>query len=350
MMNSADLDKFVKCHPAGSFFQSLAFGEFQAQIPYRGKFWPVLAQNQESRIKSHENLMAGALIIKVKLPLNFCWLWIPYGPLGGFHKEIFEELARIAQKEKALFVRVEPPSDWTDEDAQKVKKIWHIKKSKTRWTAEHSLILDLQKSEQEILAQMKPKGRYNINIAKKHGVSVHQFNSFNEIPPEDFETFYGLLQKTAWRDGFQIHPKYFYEKLLQMSDGQMTSLFLAYSQADEFGKKEVIGGIIVVYYKDTATYYFGASDHTKRHLMAPYLLQWEAIREAKRRGMQWYDFLGIAPPGDPHHPWAGITDFKKKFGGKEVAYAASFEVIYNQFLYRFLDGIKKILTKVKKLI
>jgi lipid II:glycine glycyltransferase (peptidoglycan interpeptide bridge formation enzyme) len=173
---------------------------------------------------------------------------------------------------------------------------------------------------------MKPKGRYNISVALRHGVNVEKFVHVHK--QENFADFYQLLKKTAQRDDFGIHPKYFYETLLE-TFGENSRLFLAFSK-----DKKVIGGIIVIFYKDTATYYYGASDHAHRNLMAPYLLQWEAIREAKRRGMKYYDFLGIAPPGDKNHSYAGITEFKKKFGGKEVSYPTAFDIVYKPMLYK----------------
>lgn len=305
-------ETFVKNHPSGTFFQSWTFGEFQEKIPYRGKSWTLIAKN------------AACLAIKIKLRFGKCWLWMPYGPLG-FSEEIFEDMARIAKEEKAIFARIEPPENFKFRAGAEFD--WRIVKSPHRFTPEHTLILDLEKTAEEILAQMKPKGRYNIQIAKRHNVLVRQYNS--DIPEKDFAAFYKILKKTGGRDGFGIHQKYFYKTLLEtLAPKKMASLFLAYHQ------NTVIGGVIVIFYKDTATYYYGASSYEHRNLMAPYLLQWEAICEAKRRGMKIYDFLGIATPHAKNHPWAGVTEFKKKFGGKEITYPPAFDVVYRPFLYR----------------
>ncbi len=301
-------EKLVLKQKAGTFFQSFAFGELQEKIPYRGKSWALHAKE------------SSCLVIKMKLPLRKCWLWVPYGPLG-FSEDIFEDIARIAKKESALFVRVEPAADLEQHCLVLLQKKWRIVAAKNRFTPEHSLVLDLEKSASEILAQMKPKGRYNIQIAKRHGVLVQQYGC--DAPEKDFSAFYEILKKTGGRDGFGIHPKYFYKTLLEtMAPKKMASLFLAYHEG------AVIGGIIVVFYKDTATYYYGASSYEHRSLMAPYLLQYEALLEAKKRAMKQYDFLGIAPPEAKNHPWAGVTEFKKKFGGREVHYPPAFDIIY----------------------
>lgn len=292
---------------------------------------------------------ASCLIIKVKLPLNYCWLWVPYGPLirtaddsSGGQIEIFKDLARIAKEERAIFARIEPPCH--PEPVERWHKIcakagFHSVPARTRYTPEHTLILDLNKTEDEILAQMKPKGRYNIQVAKKHGVVVERIAGA-DVDENILNNFYGILQKTGTRDEFGIHPKYFYKNLLEIfGRNKMADLFLA-KTAD--GK--IIAGTIVVYYKDTATYYYGASDYEHRNLMSPYLLQWEAIREARRRGMKHYDFLGISPEGaKENHPWIGVTEFKKKFGGREVSYPPAFDIIYKPALYSLMKIAKRFL-------
>ncbi|MBI2638500.1 peptidoglycan bridge formation glycyltransferase FemA/FemB family protein [Candidatus Peregrinibacteria bacterium] len=345
-------EEFVKNHPSGTFFQSWTFGEFQEKIPYRGKSWCVIARSKATK----QSIAATCLAIKMKLRFGKCWLWVPYGPLlvensgemaGDGRDGIFEDLARIAKEENAIFARIEPPTAagfLPGEEFADLLKRWRIVASPQRFTPEYSLILDLEKTEDEILAQMKPKGRYNISVALRHGVFVEQFvhahmkvqshaADVKNRPRTEFDKFYTILQTTAQRDGFKIHPKSFYETLLA-TFGENSSLFLA-ELKQKGGQAKIIGGIIVIYYKDTATYYYGASDHhAYRNLMAPYLLQWEAIREAKRRGMKNYDFLGIAPPDQPNHPYAGITEFKKKFGGREVNYPPAFDIVYKPVLYR----------------
>lgn len=313
-------ETFVLNNPAGSFFQSQAFAEFQKKIPYRGKTWAF-------SIINYNDIKSSCLIIKQKLPFGYCWLWVPCGPLGEFSKDIFEDLAKTAEEERALFARIEPPADWKNEYIDLIKRKWAVKPSPHRFTPEHTLILDIAKSEKEILVQMKPKGRYNVGIAKKRGVSVHQW----EGDEAEFEKFYEILKKTASRDAFGVHPAFFYKKLLETFGKDQSILFLA----TEPVKKKIIAGIIVIFYQGTATYYYGASDHHYRNLMAPYLLQWEGILEAKRRGMTQYDFLGIAPENVGNHSWAGVSEFKKKFGGRGITYPPAFDIVYRPFLYTF---------------
>lgn len=333
MMISIDYENFVKRHPAGTLFQSLAFGKFQETIPYRGKSWTLLAKDGG----------ASCSVIKVKLPLGFSWLWVPYGPLMEARSEnqearIFEDVERIAKEERAIFARIEPPMSWDKGWIDVLKKDFKIFAAPRRFTPQHTLVLNLSGSEEEILAQMKPKGRYNIGVAQRKGVQVRMFKNFADVPAKDFDEFYELLKKTSVRDKFGIHPRSFYENFLKtLGQENMSALFLAYEPA----AKKIIAGLIAAFYKDTAIYYYGASSDKDRNFMAPYLLQWEAILEAKKRGLKFYDFLGIAPADDLNHPWKGITEFKKKFGGKELKYPPTFDVVYKRVPYWLLRLLRK---------
>ncbi|MBI5413514.1 peptidoglycan bridge formation glycyltransferase FemA/FemB family protein [Candidatus Peregrinibacteria bacterium] len=346
-------EKTVKRHPAGTLFQSLAFGEFQKTIPYRSKFW-VLETKEKDAPFGRSNAVgrpslgtasglslptprlglgeASCLVIKIKLPLGFSWLWVPFGPLG-FKEEIFEDLKRLAAEEKAIFARIEPPASWNQSWTSELKKNFKICNAPHRFTPEHTLVLNIEGSEEEILAQMKPKGRYNIGVAVRKGVHVRMFKKFEDVPQKDFDEFYEILKTTAARDEFGIHPCSFYENFLKtLGQENMSALFLAY----EPETKKVTAGLIATFYKDTAIYYYGASSGADRNLMAPYLLQWEAILEAKKRDLKFYDFLGIAPADDSNHPWKGVTEFKKKFGGKEIKYPPAFDIVYKKTLYGLL--------------
>lgn len=332
--NQKHYEKYLEESPDGTFFQSWAFGEFQESIPYRGFAQALYIGDARGT--------STCLAIRQKIRFGKCWLWVPYGPIGGFRTELFLDLEDVAHKQGAIFARIEPGKGWAATDTAEVAKHWRVQPSKQRFTAEHSLILDLSLNEEELLAQMKPKGRYNINIARKHGINIVKSDcEFEPGHEADIDIFFELIQKTAERDEFGIHPKSFYKNLLGILGPQkMASLFLAYASdtsGANGGAKKPVAGLIAVYYKDIATYYFGASDHAYRNLMAPYLLQWEAIKDAKMQGYKKYDFLGIAPPGADKHPWAGLSEFKKKFGGREISYRPAFDIIYKPLWYKGLN-------------
>ncbi|MFH1671454.1 MAG: peptidoglycan bridge formation glycyltransferase FemA/FemB family protein, partial [Candidatus Portnoybacteria bacterium] len=133
--------------------------------------------------------------------------------------------------------------------------------------------------------------------------------------------FLGLLKETAKRDGFHLHPEDYYRKMLEIM-GEKIKLFSAGYQG------KIIAGSLVCFFDDTAAYLHGASDYNTRNLMAPYLLQWQAILKAKELGLKYYDFYGI-----DEKKWPGVTRFKKGFGGKKVIYPGAYDVIYSPLWY-----------------
>lgn len=353
-------DKFVYKHPLGNIHQTSKWGQFQEKIAARGKYWIIVLEDKGK-------LIGGSMIIRHIMPKSFCWLYCARGPLLDYHSkniqkqmnEIIKALSPIAKKEKAIFMRIDPALEKTKAEVSagdSALQALGFKKSHHGFQPEHTLILNITKSEEEILAQMKPKGRYNIGLAKKKGVTVRKSDpKAKKQFKKDMEIFYKILNETTTRDKFHGHGKGFYEQMLktlsadkkantpekaeskaEVSNEASTLLYLA-----EFEGK-TIAGIIVTFYKDKAIYYYGASSNAFRSVMAPYLLQWTAILEAKEKGLQYYDFLGVSPTGAKNHPWAGVTEFKKKFGGDLVAYSPAQEFPFKK-LHHFVYRMAKLL-------
>ena len=251
--------------------------------------------------------MDGINVVKHNLPFGKSYLYSPRCR-GDFLKKIKE----IAKKENAIFFKIEP-LDFAR--GKPFKKSTNIQPRKT-------LILDITKSEEELLKQTHHKTRYNIRLAEKKGVLVKKDKN-------KFADFWKLIQQTTKRDGFWPHPKEYYKKMIEISG---VELFLA------IYKDEVIAANIVVFYKKTAIYLHGASDYKYRNLMAPHLLQWQQILEAKKQGCTEYDFWGIN-----EKKWPGVTRFKKGFNGKEVIYPGAYDLIFQPMWYRVYKIARKIL-------
>ncbi len=307
------MDKFLAFWQKRShrnLWQHIIWADFQTAIGR--KVWRI------------ENEGSIALVIKHNLPKGFSWLEVPRGPLwqkgGEALPALMEEIKAIGKKEKAIFIRMSPFSKITNHKSQ-------IRNATADHQPQTNLILDLDQTEEEILKQMKSKGRYNVKVAQKHGVTVQQSN--------DVDTFYQILESTGFRDRFGIHSKSYYQKML-LSMPENAQLLLA----DYNG--EVIAGGIFVYLDEWGIYYYGASVSSFRNVMAPYLIQWTAIKEAKKRGCKHYDFLGIAPENAKNHPWAGVTGFKKKFGGRVKDYPQAKEMVLRPFWYWIYRIYKKL--------
>lgn len=369
-------EAFLRSHGSG-LTQTWEWGEFQASLGGRGKFW-VVGVTDGQKAKEVE-LLGTVLLVKQQLPFGLCWLSVARGPvLGGedrrqkiegrevqesgsekqiklIWRALWVEILKLAKKERAVFVRVELPCG----SPLKLDKAGGWRAAHAHYYPEWTREVDLKPSPEEILAQMKSKGRYNIKVAQKNGVAVRATHR-----PEDVTAFYAILKETGGRDGFGIHSESYYQALVRAGhEGGWGKLYVAENvecrmkngereQGTEAQKRSaLIAGIYVTFYGSTATYYYGASAQQYRAMMAPYLLQWEAIQEAKRRGCEWYDFLGVAPPKEKTedrsqklggHPWAGITAFKEKFGGILVKYPPAMEFVVKKGWYWGILFLKKV--------
>lgn len=294
----------------------------------------------------------SANAIENKLPIVGNYLFVPRGPILSGDKgreDCLEELVKKAKKAKSVWVRVEPQ---TKADLERVrefarKKSLKLLKSKKDHQPAQTLMLELESSkEEQLLAQMKSKTRYNINLAKRRGVEVKISRSAEAI-----DSFIKLSVETAKRDGIAIHPESYYRRMLGEISSPKLELFTA-----SF-KGEVIATALVSFLGEVATYLHGASSNKHRNVMAPYLLQWSAITHAKRNGYKRYDFGGTKVEFDENNKlkqnsWSGITRFKVGFcpKNKPVEFPGCWDIVIDKkkyYTYKVLQNTKDILRKLK---
>ena len=200
-----------------------------------------------------------------------------------------------------------------------------IVKTKTDIQPPDTTLIDLTKSEDELLSAMRSKWRYNIRLAQKKGVVVRAYRARTDkadVHSLDFDAaraldiFYELYKTTASRDGIAIHAKKYYEDLFALSaahkDAPLITVYIASHEGEN------LASIITLFSKSEAVYLYGASSNVKRNLMPAYLLQWTAICDAKSYGSAVYDFYGMPPSDDKNHPMYGLYLFKTGFGGRIV--------------------------------
>ena len=317
--------EFIKSHPLATIHQSPTWGHFQQKIAYRGKYWIVV-------LEKNDKIIGGTMLVRHKVRQKYSWLYAARGPLLKEMKDIkllIPEIKKIAKDERSIFLRIDPPL------IEEMEKLKGFKKIKEGFQPQHTLILDLSKSEDQLLKEMKPKGRYNIKLAAKKGVEVFisDINNTKEFQ-KDLEDFSTILEETTKRDGFRGHKIDYYKNMLESLDSN-AKLYLA-----KFNGK-TIAAIIATFFNDTAIYYYGASSNEHRNLMAPYLLQWTAIKDAKKMGLKKYDFLGISPDKNTKHPWHGVTAFKLKFGGEKITYSSPQEYAFKKPLKLLYNLLKK---------
>lgn len=266
----------------------------------------------------------SANLIKIPLYKDKNYLYCPRGPKcskEGWH--VFVQRAKvIARENNCIFLRVEPFTV----PVGVIKKLNFIRVGKfsplsRQFSPMDTQVLDVDRTEDEIIAEMKPKWRYNIKLATRKGVTIRR-----SVSLDDLKVFHKLSLGMENR-GYTPFDLEHYEKLLGALEKENIELFVA-----ETGKK-ILAVILVTYYGEVATYLHGASSDESRELMPNHLLQWRAIQAAKEKGCKVYDFWGVAPDGDAKHSWAGITRFKKGFGGETIHFMGAYDYTFSSFWY-----------------
>lgn len=282
----------------------------------QSKHWIDFQKSLGRNVFEYDEKGIRANIIKHDIPFGKNYLYIPHGPeidfnsmTGGFKDPIrnfIRYLKDLGNQQKSIFIKSEP---LTDNVAQSLAEN-NFKKSKKEIQPSKTVILSLEKNEEELLKNMHHKTRYNIRVAQKHNISVNESN--------DVKIFWGLIKKTSQHDKFYTHPKDYYEKLLNYfgRDKEISvKLFIAH-----YNNKPV-AAVVILFYGDIGYYLHGASDYNYRKFMAPYLLHWHIISYLKERGFKNYDLWGVNAK-----KWPGVTRFKLGWGGKLVECPGSFNL------------------------
>jgi len=293
----------------GSILQSWNWGKFNESL------------GQKVHRFSGDNFICQA--IETEMPLNKKYLYCPRGPLGDTAAALVD-LKKFEQDRELVFARIEP------QHAVNLPRAVKDIQPTNNW------LLSLEKTEEELLISMRPKTRYNINLAQRKGVTVRVGEE------KDLLTVWQLFLETARRNQIRLHPQNYYFQMWQaLAPDQMKILIAEY-------QGQTLAAMILTLFADQATYLHGGSSVAMKEAMAPYVLHWEAIRLAKNLNMKTYDFGGIAPGSDDKHLWSGISRFKKGFGGFEVIYAGAFDLIYSPIWYNIYKQGRKLMRLVPK--
>ena len=301
------LNDFVGGQPHAQFLQSWQWGEFQKQVS--GQVWRIGMEN-------NGRLIASAKLVKKQLPMGKSYFYCGRGPVG-ITDELFNYIKELALRESAMFLRFEPVNEFQISNFKfQISKTIDVQPSQT-------LILDLTKSEDELLKNMRQKTRYNIRLAEKKGVKIVESGA------ERFEEFWQLLASTGDRDDFNLHGRSYYRAMLSLDSSFVKLLF-----AEDQGKP--LAGSLSVFFGDTATYIHGGSSDENRELMASHALQWQTIKLAKQLGHKYYDWHGI-----DETKWPGVTRFKLGFGGEAVTYPGTFDLIFDSGWYNIYKMVRQ---------
>lgn len=266
----------------------------------------------------------GLLMTLHKIPYTgFKIGYIPRSKVPN--KSVLNKLFRYGKKNNVIFIKIEPyiekSSKFKIQSSKLVKSPHPLFPS---WTQ----ILDLDKTEDELLKLFHPKTRYNIHLAEKKGVSVRE-----ESNDKGFAIFSKLYFETTKRQKYFGHDEKYHITVWKNLKNKFAHILIAYYQSFPLAAYQI-------WVKDDMAYYvYGGTSNKYRNLMASNLLMWESIKLAKKSGAKKFDMWGSLPPNynSTTHPWSGFTRFKSGYGTKFVEFIGSFDLIINPFIYHLYN-------------
>ena len=326
-------EDFLENFKEKTFLQSFNWGEFNKKMG--NKIW-------RFGIYEISNLIGVALVIKIEAKRG-TFLFLPHGPMiksqisnskSQILEFLLEKLSQLAKKERCDFIRIAPILERNKEN-EKIFKELGFREAPIHIHPELTWELDITPSENELLMGMRKTTRYLIRQALKNK-EIEIVKSKNL---KDLEAFNKIYQETASRNRFvPFSFDYLKNELLAFKDDNQILIILGKY------KGEIVSGGIFVFWQKIGFYHHGASSKKYPKIPVSYLVLWEAIREAKDRGCQKFNFWGIAPIESlKGHPWEGLTLFKIGFGGykKEYLKTQDFPISKKYWLCYLIEKIRK---------
>jgi lipid II:glycine glycyltransferase (peptidoglycan interpeptide bridge formation enzyme) len=322
---------------------------------------------------------AAALVLERTIPLRGFAArlrihYVPKGPLlqdwtdTGLRRRVLDALKDIGTRRDAIFIKIDPdvPLDKGDHGLQNgshptagLDMIRDLETCGWRFSDEqvqfrNTVLVDLTGDEERLLERMKQKTRYNIRLSARKGVAIRQGTQ------ADIPLLYRMYAETSVRDGFVIRDERYYQALWgafigedrppradQTSSGGSAQPYAMPLMAEVAG--EPVAALILFVFASRAWYLFGMSREAHREKMPNYLLQWEAMRLAKRQGCKLYDLWGAPDDFNETDPLWGVYRFKEGLGGEVERHIGAWDLplkplyykLYTQILPRFLNVIRR---------
>jgi peptidoglycan pentaglycine glycine transferase (the first glycine) len=314
ILSASDWSAYLTGFPDAHLLQTAAWGELKTAFGW-----------QVRRVVMDQT---GAQILFRKLPLGLSLAYIPKGPLGPDWPRLWPEVDRLCHKARAVLLMVEPDA-WEPAAASLSAGLPGFLPGQRAIQPQRTVVVDLTGSEEEILARMKQKTRYNIRLAQKKEVEVHATG--------DLEAYYRLMTTTGQRDGFGVHSLDYYRRAYQLFSPQDECCLL---QADYGGQP--LAALMVFRRGTRAWYFYGASSDLERNRMPAYLLQWQAMLWARQHGCLEYDLWGVPDQDEETLEsnfeqrqdglW-GVYRFKRGYGGQLKRAAGVWDKVYMPAFY-----------------
>ncbi len=311
-------DDFIKSHPESNFLQSWDFYEFHLA---RGK-------KIVRRLAMDGEKIVGAYAGVIETAKRGTYLAIAGGPIMDWKDSkvvgaVFDDIKAMGKKGNCVFVRVRPQLELSDKSLSLMKRLG-LKKAPMYLSVEYAGVLDLTKSEEEILVSASQGFRRKLRKAEKNEIAITAETS--DLAIKDF----CRLEK--------LHAER--QKYVAFSESFLTKQFEAFRKNGEViiytAKKdgEILAQNFMIFYGPEASYHYGVSSEFGTKYSAAPLLHMEAMREARKRGCIRYNLWGIVEPGDVNHRFYGVSEFKRSFGCEELRYTPAHDLVIKPTKYQ----------------
>ena len=302
----------------GHILQSYEWGEFKRRLGWK----PIrLMLERGGKVVGLGQFLAydtapvpGVLMYCTKGP------WLPWND-ERVVRTFFEGVRAIAGRWGAHTIKIEPEVLEEQKDVKGILGEIGFRKARYDLNMKTTLVVDLSLPEEELLARMKAKTRYNVRLAARKGVEVVEPDDFEE----GWETFYEWMKATSERkeDYVLRRPRDYLRSVMRsMHDAGQGRLFFAEHEGVP------LAGMYVFTFGEKYWYMYGASSDEKRNLKPNYLLQWEVMRWARNRGLTHYDMVGVPKSEELNEGsslWS-VYKFKEGFGGEIVDSLGCFDL------------------------
>jgi peptidoglycan pentaglycine glycine transferase (the first glycine) len=318
--------------PYRHILQAWEWGQFKNRWGWAPRYFV----NEENGVSN-----AAALVLRRTFsPLKLNILYVPKGPAldyadSALVDRVLRELVDVARRDHAIFIKIDPDLNQADR-SRLLDRGWRYSAEQIQFR--NTMLLDLTRGEDELLAAMKPKTRYNVRLAQKKGVEVRSGDL------GDLELLYAMYAETAQRDGFIIRPLDYYRDAW----GSFIQSDLAHPLLAEVDQ-EVVAGLILFRFADRTWYMYGMSRNAHRDKMPNHLLQWEAMRWAKSQGCTIYDLWGAPDELSESDSMWGVYKFKEGLGAEFAPHVGAHDLVisrpgywlYTQAMPRVLDAMRR---------